>query len=227
MTATVTRLLLLATVLVGLSGCSQLLYRQTCVALAKDVSYCLAPLPLNQAAPKGQTSDTKAAKGSKLPDEPQGSSSVQAQTLEQTLSLSQQVRLQRGEQSHELISQLELQSQQMTVVGLAPLGQALFTLIYDGHTLTSEQSVLLGNEFKAEYLLALLQLIYWPEEKLNAYLDGARVKLEDCAAVLCRVLLSNDNRELMRISYSSHDIWHAKVALNMPQADLKLNIKPL
>ena len=227
MTATVTRLLLLATVLVGLSGCSQLLYRQTCVALAKDVSYCLAPLPLNQAAPKGQTSDTKAAKGSKQPDEPQGSGSVQAQPLEQTLSLSQQVRLQRGEQSHELISQLELQPQQMTVVGLAPLGQALFTLIYDGHTLTSEQSVLLGNEFKAEYLLALLQFIYWPEEKLNAYLDGARVKLEDCAAVLCRVLLSNDNRELMRISYSSHDIWHAEVAMNMPQADLKLNIKPL
>jgi hypothetical protein len=227
MTAAVTRLLLLATVLVGLSGCSQLLYRQTCVALAKDVSYCLAPLPLNQAAPKGQTSDTKAAKGSKLPDEPQGNGSVQAQPLEQTLSLSQQVRLQRGEQSHELISQLELQPQQMTVVGLAPLGQALFTLIYDGHTLTSEQSVLLGNEFKAEYLLALLQLIYWPEEKLNAYLDGARVKLEDCAAVLCRVLLSNDNRELMRISYSSRDIWHAEVTLNMPQADLKLNIKPL
>ncbi|BCV55721.1 DUF3261 domain-containing protein [Shewanella algae] len=227
MTAAVTRLLLLATVLVGLSGCSQLLYRQTCVALAKDVSYCLAPLPLNQAAPKGQTSDTKAAKGSKQPDEPQGSGSVQAEPLEQTLSLSQQVRLQRGEQSHELISQLELQPQQMTVVGLAPLGQALFTLIYDGHTLTSEQSVLLGNEFKAEYLLALLQFIYWPEEKLNAYLDGARVKLEDCAAVLCRVLLSNDNRELMRISYSSHDIRHAEVAMNMPQADLKLNIKPL
>ncbi|GHB14804.1 DUF3261 domain-containing protein [Shewanella indica] len=227
MTAAVTRLLLLATVLVGLSGCSQLLYRQTCVALAKDVSYCLAPLPLNQAAPKGQTSDTKATKGSKQPDEPQGSDSVQTQTLEQTLSLSQQVRLQRGEQSHELISQLELQPQQMTVVGLAPLGQALFTLIYDGHTLTSEQSVLLGNEFKAEYLLALLQLIYWPEEKLNAYLDGARVKLEDCAAVLCRVLLSNDNRELMRISYSSPNIWHAEVTLNMPQADLKLNIKPL
>ncbi|MGG7093301.1 DUF3261 domain-containing protein [Shewanella indica] len=227
MTAAVTRLLLLATVLVGLSGCSQLLYRQTCVALAKDVSYCLAPLPLNQAAPKGQTSDTKAAKGSKQPDEPQGSDSVQTQTLEQTLSLSQQVRLQRGEQSHELISQLELQPLQMTVVGLAPLGQALFTLIYDGHTLTSEQSVLLGNEFKAEYLLALLQLIYWPEEKLNAYLDGARVKLEDCAAVLCRVLLSNDNRELMRISYSSPNIWHAEVTLNMPQADLKLNIKPL
>ncbi len=62
MTAAVTRLLLLATVLVGLSGCSQLLYRQTCVALAKDVSYCLAPLPLNQAAPKGQTSDTKLPK---------------------------------------------------------------------------------------------------------------------------------------------------------------------
>ncbi|WP_345865169.1 DUF3261 domain-containing protein [Shewanella algae] len=227
MTAAVTRLLLLATVLVGLSGCSQLLYRQTCVALAKDVSYCLAQLPLNQAAPKGQTSDTKAAKDAKQPDEPQGSDSVQTQTLEQTLSLSQQVRLQRGEQSHELISQLELQPQQMTVVGLAPLGQALFTLIYDGHTLTSEQSVLLGNEFKAEYLLALLQLIYWPEEKLNAYLDGARVKLEDCAAVLCRVLLSNDNRELIRISYSSPDIWHAEVAMNMPQADLKLNIKPL
>ncbi|EKT4488531.1 MULTISPECIES: DUF3261 domain-containing protein [Shewanella] len=227
MTTAVTRLLLLATVLVGLGGCSQILYRQTCVALAKDVSYCLAPLPLNQAAPKGQTSDTQAANGSKQPDEPQGSGSVQTQTLEQTLSLSQQVRLQRGEQSHELISQLELQPQQMTVVGLAPLGQALFTLIYDGHTLTSEQSVLLGNEFKAEYLLALLQLIYWPEEKLNAYLDGARVKLEDCAAVLCRVLLSNDNRELMRISYSSPDIWHAEVAMNMPQADLKLNIKPL
>ena len=29
----------------GLMGCSELLYRQTCVGLTKDMRYCLAPLP--------------------------------------------------------------------------------------------------------------------------------------------------------------------------------------
>lgn len=29
----------------GLIGCSELLYRQTCVGFTKDMRYCLAPLP--------------------------------------------------------------------------------------------------------------------------------------------------------------------------------------
>ncbi|MGL4893353.1 MAG: DUF3261 domain-containing protein, partial [Shewanella sp.] len=29
----------------GLMGCSELLYRQTCVGFTKDMRYCLAPLP--------------------------------------------------------------------------------------------------------------------------------------------------------------------------------------
>ena len=114
-----------------LSACSHTVQRETCVALATDVSYCLAPIPA-------------------------------ASTHDQWVhSISQKAEIKVNTSHHELITQFDINPNNLTLVGLAPLGQALFTLTYDGHTLNSQQSVLLGNDFKAEYLLAMIQLIYW------------------------------------------------------------------
>ncbi len=183
--------LLLSLLVLALSGCAQQLNRQTCMSLAKEVDYCLAPL------------------------------------INMEQSQTQQVNLEVNGQRHQLMSQLELSPEQMTLVGLAPLGQALFTLTYDGHSLNSEQSRLLGDEFKAEYLLGLLQLAYWPEEEINRHLQGGKLERHFCAKANRRVLYAEDKTEVITISYSQAAIWQAQVTIEIPQAKLTLKITPI
>ncbi|ASJ98207.1 MULTISPECIES: DUF3261 domain-containing protein [Shewanella] len=146
---------------------------------------------------------------------------------ETNISQSQLVKLKVKQSRHQLLSQLDLSPQTLTLVGLAPLGQPLFTLSYDGDQLTSEQSLLLGEQFKAEYLLGLLQLIYWPTEDVNRYLQGATLASYECDAPRCRRLYANDGATIMDIRYSQTAPWAAQVNLDFQQAQLSLDIRPL
>lgn len=246
----------------GLTGCSELLFRQTCVGLAKDMRYCLAPLPhdfapatdkpLTQPRIKSTTKPTTesttkpAVMASQQTDSNTGVSSPQ--------SFSQKVSIKVGKESHELLTQLELEGERMTLVGLAPLGQALFTLVYDGNTLSSEQSVLLGDNFKAEYLMAMMQLIYWPEQSIRAHLEGGHLVTGLCDTVgenqsdtlvdtrmntiPCRQIYSQDTlisksalqTHVVQIRYQqnvSDALWQAHISLTMPQAKFELEIEPI
>ena len=234
----------------GLTGCSELLFRQTCVGLAKDMRYCLAPLPHDfaPAADKPLTKPTAkpADISSQQTESKTGVSSPQ--------SFSQKVSIKVGDKSHELLTQLELENERMTLVGLAPLGQALFTLVYDGNTLSSEQSVLLGDNFKAEYLMAMMQLIYWPEQSIRAHLEGGHLVTGLCDTVernqgdtligtrentiLCRQIYSQDTlisksgqqTHVVQIRYQQNigdALWQAHISLTMPQAKFELEIEPI
>jgi hypothetical protein len=201
-----------------LGGCSQLLYRQTCVALATDVTYCLAPLPRQFTQPIEDSRE----------DDTEGQASR---------SLTQKISLSVGTDSHELLSQIEMDRQGMTLIGLAPLGQALFTLIFDGNTLSSQQSILLGDSFKAEYLMALLQLIYWPQEQLQPALQGGELVAGACPDDLaperhCRDIYARGDGKsrlasLISIRYSEAEPWQSQVMLSIPQAALTLSISPI
>ncbi|QYJ85895.1 DUF3261 domain-containing protein [Shewanella mesophila] len=199
------RSLILLWVVIGMSGCAQHLQRQTCMTLATDLDYCLAPLLQNSQH-----------------------------------SQSQRVNLDVDGKRHQLMSQLELSPEQLTLVGLAPLGQALFTLTFDGELLNSEQSLLLGDQFKAEYLLGLLQLIYWPLDDLNRHLQGGIITSPACEAMMCRKLYasgdiggktngsgSGSGREIVDIRYSKQSLWQANIVLTLAQAKLTLKITPI
>ncbi|MCL1121852.1 DUF3261 domain-containing protein [Shewanella seohaensis] len=220
----------------GLMGCSELLYRQTCVGLAKDMRYCLAPLPrdfgpaTDKPLTKPLTNDPKIQGNSQQGDSKAGVSSPQ--------SFSQKVSIKVGDNTHELLTQLELEGERMTLVGLAPLGQALFTLVYDGNTLSSEQSLLLGDEFKAEYLMAMIQLIYWPEQSIKSHLEGGELVTGLCDAIPCRQFYSQDTlisrsdnqTQVIQIRYqqqSDDALWQAHINLTMPQAKFELEIQPI
>ncbi|MCE9680355.1 DUF3261 domain-containing protein [Shewanella sp. AS1] len=145
-----------------------------------------------------------------------------------SLSQTQKVNLEVDGSKHQLLSQLELTPEQLTLVGLAPLGQALFTLTFDGKRLESQQSALLGEAFKGEYLLALLQLIYWPIEEANLQLRGAVLRTIACEATHCRGLYSdNTQTQVLEIRYSQTSPWQAQVILTFEQAKLTLKITPL
>ena len=234
----------------GLTGCSELLFRQTCVGLAKDMRYCLAPLP-HDFAPAADKPLTKPTAKPAVISSPQTESKTGVSSPQ---SFSQKVSIKVGDKSHELLTQLELEDERMTLVGLAPLGQALFTLVYDGNTLSSEQSMLLGDSFKAEYLMAMMQLIYWPEQSIRAHLEGGHLVTGLCDTVggnqgdtligtrentiLCRQIYSQDTlisksgqqTHVVQIRYQQNigdALWQAHISLTMPQAKFELEIEPI
>ena len=234
----------------GLTGCSELLFRQTCVGLAKDMRYCLAPLP-HDFAP---AADKPLIKPTAKPADISSQQTESKTGVSSPQSFSQKVSIKVGDKSHELLTQLELEDERMTLVGLAPLGQALFTLVYDGNTLSSEQSVLLGDNFKAEYLMAMMQLIYWPEQSIRAHLEGGHLVTGLCDTVggnqgdtligtrentiLCRQIYSQDTlisksgqqTHVVQIRYQQNigdALWQAHISLTMPQAKFELEIEPI
>lgn len=239
-TAIVTVALMLSSL--GLMGCSELLYRQTCVGFTKDMRYCLAPLPqrFGPATDKPLTKPTTqpAANPAGTDSSSQSQQGDSKAKVSSSQSFSQKVSIKVGDNTHELLTQLELEGERMTLVGLAPLGQALFTLVYDGNTLSSEQSQLLGNEFKAEYLMAMMQLIYWPEQSIRSHLEGGSLVTGLCDAIPCRQFYSqdtlisyNDNQtQVIQIRYqhqTDDSLWQAHINLTMPQAKFELEIQPI
>ncbi|MCT8864281.1 DUF3261 domain-containing protein [Shewanella xiamenensis] len=226
----------------GLMGCSELLYRQTCVGFTKDMRYCLAPLPQHFGPatdkPPAKPSSNQPAANPAGTDSSNQSQQGDSKAKVSSQSFSQKVRIKVGDNTHELLTQLELEGERMTLVGLAPLGQALFTLVYDGNTLSSEQSQLLGNEFKAEYLMAMMQLIYWPEQSIRSHLEGGSLVTGLCDAIPCRQFYSqdtlisyNDNQtQVIQIRYqhqTDDTLWQAHINLTMPQAKFELEIQPI
>ncbi|MEL4341358.1 DUF3261 domain-containing protein [Shewanella xiamenensis] len=226
----------------GLMGCSELLYRQTCVGFTKDMRYCLAPLPQHFGPatdkPPAKPSSNQPAANPAGTDSSNQSQQGDSKAKVSSQSFSQKVSIKVGDNTHELLTQLELEGERMTLVGLAPLGQALFTLVYDGNTLSSEQSQLLGNEFKAEYLMAMMQLIYWPEQSIRSHLEGGSLVTGLCDAIPCRQFYSqdtlisyNDNQtQVIQIRYqhqTDDSLWQAHINLTMPQAKFELEIQPI
>ncbi|MCT8860369.1 DUF3261 domain-containing protein [Shewanella xiamenensis] len=226
----------------GLMGCSELLYRQTCVGFTKDMRYCLAPLPQHFGPatdkPPAKPSSNQPAANPAGTDSSNQSQQGDSKAKVSSQSFSQKVSIKVGDNTHELLTQLELEGERMTLVGLAPLGQALFTLVYDGNTLSSEQSQLLGNEFKAEYLMAMMQLIYWPEQSIRSHLEGGSLVTGLCDAIPCRQFYSqdtlisyNDNQtQVIQIRYQhqiDETLWQAHINLTMPQAKFELEIQPI
>ncbi|KPZ69605.1 MULTISPECIES: DUF3261 domain-containing protein [unclassified Shewanella] len=140
--------------------------------------------------------------------------------------LSQKISFTHGEKHHELLTELALDTSEMTLVGLAPIGQPLFTVTYNGDEVLSQQNVLMGEDFKAEYLMAIMQLIYWPHEQVNGYLNQGEMIDFDCQQPRCSALMVN-KKHAITIDYSDVNPWKSNVSLHFPAANITLVITPL
>lgn len=139
---------------------------------------------------------------------------------------SQYVSIEHQGKRHQLLTEFALTPQQMKLVGLAPIGQPLFTIVYDCKQLHSQQSSLLGDKFSAEYLMTLLQLAYWPESEVNKQLSSGRWQTIDCMQTMCKALI-DDNQSLIVMQYSNTSSWQADIEIAIPAANINIKIQHL
>lgn len=83
------------------------------------------------------------------------------------LSLTQVAEITANQEQHELIFVLQIQANEMTVIGLLPNGVRIFSIYYDGHQIRSEGFSGLLEKLDPKYLIADIQISLWPLKTLK------------------------------------------------------------
>lgn len=120
---------------------------------------------------------------------------------------------------------LELDKQRIAMAGLTKEGAGLFNLTYDGKKIVSDKSPLLPNSVSPEFIIADLQLVYWPVAVLQKSLEASPWRLE--ADKNHRRLYYQGNKRV-DVTYLSPDpVWAKSVELINFRHNYHLRIKTL
>jgi hypothetical protein len=158
----------------------------------------------------GQPVQPPARLGLKLPPAALGAS----------ISLQQQLRVERAGRVDHLDAALEVDNQNLDMVGLA-LGQRVMTLHFDGKTLTSWRHAMLPEQVRGEDVLEDVLLTYWPAEAIRSALpQGWRIEDEGLHRTL-----SLEGKPVIIIEYSGTPRWSGTVALSNLRYGYKLTIQ--
>ncbi|MDB5989216.1 MAG: hypothetical protein JWQ10_619 [Herbaspirillum sp.] len=153
-------------------------------------------------------------------------------SLGQTLSLQQHLKVERAGRTDELDTALEIDADQLTLVGLA-FGQRVMTLQYDGHELKTWRHVMLPPQVRGEDVLEDMQLTLWPAAAIRAALPSGW-DLQDSApgtpnapntpSAHWQRTLSFEAQPIMVIDYAGPQRWGGQVVLNNLRYHYRLTI---
>ena len=141
-------------------------------------------------------------------------------TLGASISLQQQLRVEREGRVDHLDAALEVDDGHLDMIGLA-LGQRVMSLHFDGKTLTSWRHALLPQQVHGEDVLEDVLLTYWPADVIRSALP-AGWRIEDKGM---RRMLWSDDKLVTVIEYSSTPRWSGTVALSNLRYGYKLTIQ--
>jgi hypothetical protein len=129
-----------------------------------------------------------------------------------------------ADRQESLLAVLELDARHIAMAGLSNDGLSLFNLTYDGNAVVSEKSPLLPESVKPEFIIADLQLVYWPIAELQKILP-AEWRLEEVGK---KRLLTIRGKKQVEVNYLSPDpVWPKAVELVNFQYNYRLNIKTI
>ncbi len=147
-----------------------------------------------------------------------------AQPLGPARRIVQQINAVWADRQESLLAVLELDAKHIAMAGLSNDGLSLFNLTYDGNTVVSDKSPLLPEQVNPEFIIADLQLVYWPIAELQKKLP-AGWRLE---AGQNKRILTVGNKKQVEVNYLTPDpVWPKAVELVNFQYNYRLNIKTL
>ena len=140
----------------------------------------------------------------------------------QSLSLLQSLEINYKGENRQLLAQLEINSNKITLVGLSPLGNRLFTVLWTGESLSEEYLAEWPFPFSPKHILADVQLALWlkiPQQ------DGFKIR-EIQSPQLRREILRNEEI-VMRISYETRPFWQGEILIQHLERGYQLSIQTL
>jgi Protein of unknown function (DUF3261) len=141
-------------------------------------------------------------------------------TLGASISLQQQIRVERQGGFEDLQAALEVDAERLDLVGLV-LGQRVLSLHYDGRALQSWRHPMLPAQLRGEDVLEDLQLALWPADAIKEALPpGWRIEERGR-----RRTLVLDDQPVMEIDYSGEPRWIGKIDLANLRYHYRLTIE--
>ena len=141
-------------------------------------------------------------------------------TLGASITLQQQIRVERGGRVENLQAVLEVDAERLDLVGLE-LDQRILSLHYDGRVLQSWHHPMLPAKLRGEDVLEDLQLALWPAEAIREALPpGWRIEERGR-----RRTLSLGDQPVMVIDYSGEPRWIGKIELANLRYHYRLTIE--
>jgi hypothetical protein len=97
----------------------------------------------------------------------------------------------------------------MTIVGVTPLGLRAFTIKYDGEHVDAQRAPQVPEFFKPEQLINDLQLVFWPLPALQKTLAGTEWRVTEPHVGTRR--LHRGDRLIAEVHYADPDPWAGRV----------------
>ena len=140
------------------------------------------------------------------------------------ISLTQSVLIKHNNQQHQFISKLEISDKSFKMVGVTPIGLKLFSIYSNGNSFVFETNQIAGSDLNIKYLLADLQLTYWPVEKLNQRLlaSSAVIKSDGHSRQLLR-----NNEIIIDIQFNNKSRWEKQINFKHLKRNYTVHIQTL
>lgn len=144
--------------------------------------------------------------------------------LERSLAALQKVSGERDGQQYVMLFQLEIDARHLAMVGSTVGGNTLFSLEYRDGKVNTSVSPLVPAQIDPAWVLADLQLVFWPQAAIERALAGSAFSLASSPGL--RELYYRRER-LIRVEYSSVDPWRGPVTLKNDKFDYEYRIETL
>ncbi|WP_299693915.1 DUF3261 domain-containing protein [Hydrocarboniphaga sp.] len=128
-----------------------------------------------------------------------------------------------GEREAALQCVLDIDAARITVIGLNPTGQRLFSLVSDSSGNKLEQSPLIAAPIPPERFLADLQLVYWPLAAWQAATTGSGWVVSEPVPGTRR--LKYRERLIAEVHYAGSDPWRGRFWLSNFQFGYSLAVE--
>lgn len=134
----------------------------------------------------------------------------------------QLVRASYGSRTATLQCAVSVTNERLSVIGLTPTGQRLFTFAWDGQRVSAEKAPLVPEELDPARLLSDLQLVLWPLDALVPLWRTAGLTVSAPVPGLRRV--QRGDQLIAEVHYAQTDGWHGRTWLVNFEFDYSLMI---
>lgn len=149
---------------------------------------------------------------------------VGPKALGRSVAARQQVTVHYRGHTRSLQVALRVVPDDLTLIGLSAMGQRLFTLGWDGHSITRKNGLEASRRLPAQRILADLELAYWPLPALRPALADNGMTLEQLGST--RTLWQRG--KLLWIAYRGPGApWHRRVMIYNARLGYRLDVQPL
>ena len=144
------------------------------------------------------------------------------ETFGQTLSVLQRIEAQHGERIFETLVQLEINPEQVILVGFTSVGVRTFTVRWSGTELITEALAGVDMPFGPKYILADLQIALWPEIPAA---DALQIRETQEPPYVREVLRAGV--PVVRVRYETMPVWQGRIDYHHLERGYRLSIHPL